>query len=85
MVEPQVIAERLRAAFPDATKIEIEDLTGTRDHYKAVVVAPAFASLSRVEQHRAIYRALADLMTGPIHALALDTHSPESWAAKHPA
>ena len=34
----------LRAAFPDA-QIAIEDLAGDGDHYRARIVAPAFAGL----------------------------------------
>jgi stress-induced morphogen len=37
------------------------------------VRAPEFKGKSLVEQHQMVYRALGDLMRGPIHALALDT------------
>lgn len=82
MVEPNEVEALLRAAFPDASVIELEDLTGTKDHYQATIVAPAFGKMSRVAQHQAVYRALGDLMKGPIHALALNTYTPESYAAK---
>jgi stress-induced morphogen len=75
MVEPQVVKDRLRAAFPSATQIELEDLTGTKDHYRAVIVDAAFAGLSRIEQHKLVYRALGELMSGPVHALALETRA----------
>ena len=75
MVEPSEIETLLRAAFPDAS-ITLEDLTGTKDHYQATIVSPAFRGLSRVAQHQAVYRALGDLMKGPIHALALNTSAP---------
>jgi stress-induced morphogen len=73
MIERNVLEERLRAAFPQAARIEVEDLTGTKDHYKAVVVAKEFAGKTRVEQHQLVYRALGELMDGPVHALALET------------
>jgi stress-induced morphogen len=75
MIERDVLEQRLRAAFPQAERIEIEDLTGTKDHYKAVVVAKEFAGKSRVEQHQLVYRALGELMDGPVHALALETRA----------
>ncbi len=75
MVEPQVLEQKLRAAFPGAARIEVEDLTGTKDHFKAVIVAPEFAGKSRVEQHQLVYRALGELMAGPVHALALETRA----------
>jgi stress-induced morphogen len=75
MVELNVLEQRLRAAFPAATKLEIEDLTGTKDHFKAVIVAKEFAGKSRVQQHQLVYAALGELMAGPVHALALETRA----------
>lgn len=82
MIEPSEIERVLREAFPDATVLEIEDLTGTKDHYQATIVSAAFHGLSRVAQHQAVYRALGPLMAGPIHALALNTYTPEAYAKK---
>lgn len=62
----------LREAFPDAD-IEIIDLAGDGDHYKAVVASSAFAGKSRVAQHQAVYAALKGKMGGVLHALALET------------
>ena len=77
MPSPDVIKARLIAAFPDA-RVEVTDLTGTRDHFQAVVVTTAFGGRSRVEQHKMVYAALGELMNGDIHALALTTRAPES-------
>lgn len=82
MVEPQEVEALLRAAFPDASVLALEDLTGTKDHYQATIVSSAFAGLSRVAQHQAVYRALGELMRGPIHALALNTFTPEAYAKR---
>ena len=62
----------LREAFPDAT-IEIEDLAGDGDHYKAKIISTAFNGLSRVRQHQLVYAALKGKMGGALHALALET------------
>lgn len=75
MIERDVLVQRLRAAFPSAERIEIEDLTGTKDHYKAVIVAKEFAGKTRIEQHQLVYKALGELMQGPVHALALETRT----------
>jgi len=80
MVEPSVVEERIRAGIPDAEVVEVEDLTGTKDHYRATVVAKSFAGLGRIQQHQAVYRALGELMGGPVHALSLQTFTPEAWA-----
>ena len=65
----------LRAAFPDA-RIEIEDLAGDGDHYKARIVAAAFIGLNRVRQHQLVYAALKGKVGGELHALALETSAP---------
>jgi stress-induced morphogen len=65
----------LREAFPDA-EIAIDDLAGDGDHYRARIVSPAFAGLSRVKQHQLVYGALKGKVGGELHALALETSAP---------
>ncbi|HEX9619969.1 MAG TPA: BolA family protein [Polyangiaceae bacterium] len=65
--------------MPDA-RVELKDLTGTRDHWEALVVSAAFAGKSLIEQHQLVYRALGEAMAGPIHALALKTYTPEAYS-----
>lgn len=79
MVEPKVVEERIRSGIPDVQHVRIEDLTGTKDHYSAVVVSPTFEGMPRVAQHQTVYRALGELMAGPVHALALQTYTPAAW------
>jgi stress-induced morphogen len=76
MPSPDVVRARLLEALPGA-RVEITDLTGTEDHYEAVVVAAQFAGKSRIDQHKMVYAALGELMNGPIHALALTTRVAE--------
>ena len=71
----QDLESRLRAAFPDA-QIEVSDLAGDGDHYKARIVSSVFAGLPRVKQHQLVNRALADVLGGALHALALETTAP---------
>ena len=72
MPSPDALRSLLVAAFPDA-RVEVTDLTGTKDHFQAVVVTRAFDGKTRIEQHQMVYAALGDLMAGDIHALALTT------------
>ena len=75
---PMPIAElerSLHEAFPDA-QIQVDDLAGDGDHYKARIVSKAFAGLSRVKQHQLVYGALKGRMGGELHALALETSVP---------
>ena len=65
----------LREAFPDA-EIQVTDLAGDGDHYRARIVSPAFAGVPRVRQHQMVYAALKGRMGGELHALALETGAP---------
>jgi stress-induced morphogen len=62
----------LREAFPDAD-IDIVDLAGDGDHYKAVIRSAAFAGKTRIAQHQLVYAALKGRMGSELHALALET------------
>ncbi len=65
------------AALPGAT-VEMKDLAGDNDHWAARVVAPQFAGISRVQQHKLVYDALGGRMGGVLHALQLTTAAPTS-------
>ena len=69
------IEAMILAAFPDAA-VEIRDLAGDGDHYAARVVSKAFADMSRVRQHQAVYAALKGKMGNELHALQLETAVP---------
>ena len=69
------LKQRIEAAIPDA-RAEVEDLTGGGDHFRATVVAEAFAGRSRLEQHRMVYGIFGDEVGGPIHALSIKTETP---------
>lgn len=71
-MEASEIEAMILEAFPDAD-IEIIDLAGDGDHYKAVVASGSFAGKSRVAQHQMVYAALKGNMGGVLHALALET------------
>jgi stress-induced morphogen len=75
-VKPEAIVARIRATLPDA-RVELQDLTGTEDHWRATVISSAFAGKSLIERHRMVMAALAAEMTGPIHALTLDVKTPD--------
>jgi stress-induced morphogen len=65
---------RIEETIPGA-RAEVVDLTGGGDHFRAVVSAPGFAGLSRIEQHRRVYAVFGPEIGGPIHALSLETRA----------
>lgn len=71
------IASLIREGIEGA-EVEIIDLAGDGDHYKAVVVAEAFRGVPRVKQHQMVYAALKGRMGGELHALALETRAPDA-------
>ena len=79
MTAEDIIA-KIRTALPDA-HVELQDLTGTADHWKATIVSAAFAGKSLLQRHRLVMAALAAEMKGPIHALTLDVKTPDELAA----
>lgn len=79
MLNPATLKTRIEQALPGA-QVEINDTTGTGDHFEARVVSPTFVGLSMVQQHQQVYAPLQDVLaTGELHALALKTYTPEQW------
>lgn len=76
-MEATDIEALIREGIPDA-KVIIEDLRGDGDHYSALVISEAFRGKSRVAQHQIVYAALQGRMGGELHALALQTATPDN-------
>lgn len=81
--------DAIRAAIEAALapqSLEIEDEShrhaghaGARDgrgHFRVDVVSEAFAGLSPIARHRAVYAAVGELMNTDIHALAIKARTP---------
>ncbi len=75
-MDAATIEQLIRAGLPDA-QVTIEDLRGDGDHYAAHVVSAAFKGKTRVQQHQMVYQALRGRMGNELHALALQTSTPE--------
>jgi stress-induced morphogen len=71
------IEQLIKQALPDA-QVAIEDLRGDGDHYAATVVSAAFVGKTRVQQHQMVYQALRGRMGDQLHALALQTATPQT-------
>lgn len=79
------IRAALEAAFAPA-RLEIRDDSrrhakhaGARDgrgHFHVEIVADAFAGMSPIQRHRAVYAALGRLMETDIHALSIQAAPP---------
>lgn len=78
MVEPQQIKDWIEAGLP----CEHVEVRGDGHHFEAVIVSAAFSGKSRVQQHQLVYKALGGRMQAEIHALSMQTFSPEDWAKR---
>ena len=73
-MEAAAIRAVLEQAFPDALELDVEDRTGTGDHFQVTVASPDFDGLSLLDQHRRVNEALAGpLRDGSIHELRITT------------
>jgi stress-induced morphogen len=69
------IRELIQAALPGAD-VEVID-EGGGDHLRAVVTAPQFEGLKRIDQHRLVKAAVKKRFEdGSIHALSVTTSVP---------
>jgi stress-induced morphogen len=79
-MSPDQLKLRLETLGP-GTRAQVTDLTGTQDHYQAVIVSPLFSGKRMIEQHRMVFGLVqAEVDSGELHALTLRTFSPEEAA-----
>lgn len=76
---PAEIARHIESALPGAmVRVASEDGV----HFSALVVAPQFAGLRPLQRHQLVYQALGGAVGGEIHALQLDTPTPDEWSRR---
>ena len=78
MVNP----EQVKTYIEQGLQCEHVDVAGDGHHFEAVIVSEAFRGKNKVQQHQLVYRALGDRMREEIHALSMQTHTPEEWAQR---
>jgi acid stress-induced BolA-like protein IbaG/YrbA len=78
-MNPQQIEELISTALPGVlVRVRSEDNV----HFEATVVAREFAGLRPLQRHQLVYKALGERMGGEIHALQLETLTPEELAKR---
>jgi BolA protein len=82
----EAIQHKLTDAFAP-TRLEIEDDSarhaghagaspGGESHFNVTIESAAFAGAAKVARQRMVYRALADELAGPLHALSVKALAP---------
>ncbi|MCD6041180.1 MAG: bolA-like family protein [Burkholderiales bacterium] len=74
-----VTAESVKSGIEAGLACEHVEVLGDGQHFQALIVSPAFAGRSRVQRHQLVYAALGDRMREEIHALSMQTLTPEEW------
>jgi len=69
------LKQRIESALPGA-QVQVQDLTGGGDHFRAEVVSDRFTGLSPIEQHKLVYGVFGDEVGAAIHALSIKTSTP---------
>jgi acid stress-induced BolA-like protein IbaG/YrbA len=76
---PAQVKTRIQSLAP-GTEVEIIDLTGTQDHYQAIIISPAFEGKMMIQQHRMVMGILQpEIDSGELHALSMKTFSPAQY------
>tara|TARA_B110000438_G_C15233685_1_gene402536 strand:- start:283 stop:513 length:231 start_codon:yes stop_codon:yes gene_type:complete len=66
------IKKLISTSIPDAS-IEIKDLMGDSNHYAATIKSKMFNGLSKIDQHKLVYKSLKGKMGNELHALSITT------------
>ena len=77
-----VTPESVKSGIESGLACEHVEVIGDGQHFQAVVVSPQFAGKSRIQRHQLVYAALGDRMREEIHALSMQTLTPEEWNKK---
>ncbi|MCK9283285.1 MAG: BolA/IbaG family iron-sulfur metabolism protein [Rhodocyclaceae bacterium] len=78
MLEPQQIENWIAAGLSCAHLV----VEGDGHHFQALIVSTEFAGLSRVKRQQRVMQTVRDhLDSGALHALSLQTLTPEEWEA----
>ena len=75
-----VTAESVKSGIAAGLACEHVEVVGDGQHFQALVVSAAFAGKNRVQRHQLVYRALGERMREEIHALSMQTLTPEEWS-----
>ena len=77
MITPEQVRQYIAAGMA----CEHVEVSGDGHHFEAVIVSAAFNGKRKVQQHQIVYQALGDRMREEIHALSMQTLTPEEWRA----
>ncbi|HLT25057.1 MAG TPA: BolA/IbaG family iron-sulfur metabolism protein [Zeimonas sp.] len=75
-----VTPENLRKFIADGLDCEHLEVSGDGRHFEALIVSKLFEGKRLVQRHQLVYAALGDRMREQVHALSMNTLTPEEFA-----
>ena len=72
------IKRTIETAVPDAT-VYVLDPMNDGQHLQSIVVSPVFEGMRLVKQHQMVMKALKNALAESVHALGLQTFTPDKW------
>lgn len=75
-MEFENVKNLIKAGLNDAY-VEVQDMTGTRDHLDLLIVSDQFKGKMLIAQHQLVMNILKDALKAEIHAVQLKTMSYE--------
>ncbi len=75
MATPESVQSGIQAGLA----CEHVEVIGDGQHFQALIVSTSFEGKNRVQRHQLVYRALGERMREEIHALSMQTLTPEEW------
>ncbi len=83
----QVIESKLAQSFSPKVLTVINEShqhnvpAGSESHFKVLIVSDSFAGIRPVQRQQSVYKLLSDELAGEVHALTMQTLTPEEWEA----
>lgn len=74
--------EQVKSYIENGMPCEHIAVQGDGHHFEAVIVSELFRGKNKVQQHQVVYKALGERMREEIHALSMQTLTPEQWAQR---
>ncbi len=75
-MDPEEVTRLIESGFSDAiVKVTSPDNT----HFDALIIAEEFNGMRRLARHQLVYRALGQFVGNEIHALSMQTLTPDEW------
>ncbi|KAK8776445.1 hypothetical protein V5799_030209 [Amblyomma americanum] len=85
--EARILKKLKEALTPQELLVENESHMhnvpkGSETHFRVTVVSSAFEGKNMVQQHAMVYAALKEELENPVHALAIQTSTPDQRQSK---